>query len=196
MCPFRGTPAPTHPGVYLLHQGRQQFSPDSRTKVTLRIWGWGQSTVWRGLLATPPGFCSPEPGVRALFCVPCTCGVTGPGPGGPAFTGDLACTGPPRRHTSQGPWRGLVSPRAKSHTHSPSENTPTLALLLKIRVKKLQGVVDTGLESLATVLPSLSSPSTPAADAGAGEWWDMANRSAKACGARRTVFCTWSRATT
>lgn len=120
VCPFRGTPAPTHPGVYLLHQGRQQFSPDSRTKVTLRIREWGQSTVWRGLLATPPGFCSPEPGVAALFCVPCTCGVTGPGPGGPAFTGDSACTGPPRRHTSQGPWRspqGRVSPRAKSHTH-------------------------------------------------------------------------------
>lgn len=120
MCPFRGTPAPTHPGVYLLHQGRQQFCPDSRTKVTLRIRGWGQSTVWRGLLATPPGFCSPEPGVGALFCVPCTCGVTGPGPGGPAFIGDSACTGPPRRHTSQGQWRGpqgRVSPRAKFHTH-------------------------------------------------------------------------------
>lgn len=66
-----------------------------------------------------------------------------------------------------GALRAVSHPGLSSTPTSPSENTPILALLLKIRVKKLQEVVDTDLESSATVLLSLFSPSSPAADAGA-----------------------------
>lgn len=139
--------------------------------MALRIQEWGQPAIGRELLPAPRASWNPEPGVAPRSVSPASVASRAQAPE------DLHSqeTWPTEGHPEDTPQRDnrealrAVGPHPglSSTPTSPSENTHILALCLKMCVKKLQEVVDTGLDALVTALLSLSSPRTPAANAGA-----------------------------